>query len=241
MILRNWLVATCVGLIVSGCTASPGDPPEPERYEVLREGERIIYRGLMSGKAIDEVAALLQKHGDSIEWLEIESPGGDVMWGLDLGELVLEHELNVSVINTGCHSTCANYVFTAGRRKVIEEGSVVTWHGSALQRHWRVSTRIRRTMMPSHRQNFLEWKRRQKEFFERIGVDARITIVGQDLKCECIWALSANDMTRFGLDQVEVPKNYTDTDVAEIFEESHARFLELPDDVFARIRSREAD
>jgi hypothetical protein len=229
---------TCMGLILSGCAVSPGGPPEAESYELRHEGERIIYRGRMSAAANEEIAALLQQHPGQIEWLEIESPGGEVMLGLDLGDLVLEHELAVKVIDTGCHSSCANYVFTAGRQKVISEGSLVTWHGSALQRSLERSTRWRSIFRPSLRRSFEEWKARQKVFFQRIGVDERITIVGQDLKCGCIWALSAQDMARFGLD-AEVPANYTDTNVSEVYGDHRAKLLALPDDVFERIRPRE--
>ncbi|MDZ7791923.1 MAG: hypothetical protein U5L08_15780 [Xanthomonadales bacterium] len=237
MIDRNLLAAAAAALILSACATSPDGPAEPEQYEVRHEEERIVYTGKMSANAIEEVADLLEQHGDSIEWLDIDSPGGDVMLGLDLAELVLEHELNVRAINTGCHSTCANYVFTAGRKRVIEEGALVTWHGSALQRRWGFSTRLGLIFNSSIRQSFNEWKLRQKDFFGRIDVDERITIVGQDLECQCTWALSGEDMAQFGLENVEVSPDYLATDIPAIY--PNMRFLDLPDDVFERIRPRE--
>lgn len=234
---RLVIAASCVGSLLAGCATTLPQREEPERYEVWHEGDRIVYRGSMSGQAIEEVAGLLAQHGDTVEWLDIESPGGEVMWGLDLGDLVLEHELGVRVINKGCHSTCANYVFTAGHPRVIEEGALVTWHGSALQRDW--SMRGGRPLKASLRRYFQAWKERQKAFFQRIGVDERITIVGQDLECECVWALSAKDMARFGLEGVDVPDGYTETDISSISDNPYMRFLELPDDVFERIRPPE--
>ncbi|QKK01879.1 MAG: hypothetical protein HND55_03900 [Pseudomonadota bacterium] len=231
------MLVVSLAMLLGACASSRPAPEEPERYDVRHEGNRIVYRGEMSGLAIEEVAGLLEQHGDMIEWLDIESPGGEVMWGLDLGELVLEHELKVRAFNTGCHSTCANYVFTAGRERAIEDGALVTWHGSALQRN--LSMRDGRPLKPSLRQYVQEWKERQSEFFQRTGVDERITIVGQDLGCECTWALSAEDMARFGLEDVDVPDGYTETDISSISDNSHMRFLELPDDVFERIRPRE--
>lgn len=229
------LVASII-LMLPGCATTPDESPEPKAYEVWHEADHIIYRGLMINDAVEEVAELLRKHGDSINWLAIESPGGDVMIGMDLGELVFEHVLDVKVINTGCHSSCANYVFTAGRRKVIAEGATVTWHGSALQRSLNMATRVQRRARPSPRRMLNQIKERQKAFFERIGVDARITIVGQDLNCRCIWALSVEDMARFGLDGVEVPDNYSETVASEAAESRYTKLLSLPDDVLERIR-----
>lgn len=240
--MRLLLTGLFAASLLAGCAVSAPQPVESERYEVRYEGDRVVYRGPMSEQAIEDVAGLLSTHGDSIDWLEIESPGGNVDWGLDLGDLVLEHQLNVKVINSGCHSSCANYVFTAGRHRVIGEGALVTWHGSALQRRWGLATRLRRMFNPVIRGKFRQWQERQAAFFDRIEVDARITIVGQDLNCGCIWALSADDMRRFGIDSVDVPESYSETDISENFETSYVpyvRFLKLPDDVFDRIRSSE--
>jgi len=239
MNLRNGLVLACIALMLAACAATPDEQPEPVGYEVWQEADHIIYRGLMLEEAVEEVAQLLRQHGNSINWLAIESPGGDVMIGMDLGELVHEHDLNVKVVNTGCHSSCANYVFTAGRLKVIEEGATVTWHGSALQHSLRTATRVQRRATPSPRRLLNRIKARQKEFFERIGVDARITIVGQDLNCRCVWALSADDMARFGLENIEVPDNYSEIVAAEAETSRYMRLLSLPDDVFERIRPPE--
>ncbi|MGY6588783.1 MAG: hypothetical protein ACXIUB_10930 [Wenzhouxiangella sp.] len=233
---RIWILGICSALLLSGCATSPGAPVEPDRYEVIQEDTRIIYRGPMSGRANAEVEQILREAEGQIEWLEIESGGGNVDWGLDLGDLVVEHDLNVRVFGIGCHSSCANYVFTAGNRRVIEPGAIVTWHGSALQRQWGFRDRLRRTFFSEFRASYENWALRQAQFFERVGVDERVTIVGQDLECSCIWALSVEDMAKFGLINVEATENYTETDTSQI---PHAKFLELPSDVFERIRPPE--
>lgn len=239
MNIRSLLAATCVGALLCGCALSPEQPEEPD-YELHRDGDHIVYRGSLYGQPVKEVSALLATHGEAIEWLDIESPGGEVMSGLALGELVLHHDLGVRVIGDGCHSSCANYVFTAGRQKVIAEGAVVTWHGSALQQRWSNTSSMRPSERSALREFIREWKALQKGFFERTGIDERITIVGQDLRCRCTWALSAKDMARFGL-HAKVPESYTDTDMPEGSDGSRAKFLELPDDVMTRIRPRDED
>lgn len=239
MNLRNLLMPMGIVLILCACATSPEESSEPKAYEVWHEADHVIYRGMMIEEAVDEVAKLLQKHGDSINWLAIESPGGDVMIGMDLGELVFEHGLDVKAVNTGCHSSCANYVFTAGRRKVIVEGATVTWHGSAIQRSWNIPMRVQPRTGLSLQRELEQIRERQKAFYERIGVDARITIVGHDLNCNCVWALSAEDMARFGLDGVEVPEDYHQTVASDAEEHRRTRLLPLPEDVFDRIRPPE--
>ena len=51
---------------------------------------------------------------------------------MDFGDWVFENQLNVKVIGR-CFSSCANYVFTAAKIKVIENGALVAWYGSAVQ------------------------------------------------------------------------------------------------------------
>lgn len=64
-----------------------------------------------------------------VERLVITSNGGEVEAGIALGEWVFEHQLDVE-IESYCLSSCANYVFPAGRNKFIREGAVVAWHGN---------------------------------------------------------------------------------------------------------------
>ena len=225
-------------LLVAGCASMPDGPPEPDGVEVQLNGDRIVYRGSMSGEAIDKVGHLLERADGRIAWLDIESGGGEVNWGLDLGNLVHEHGLHVRVIGAGCHSSCANYVFTAADRRVIEPGAVVSWHGSALQRRWGFRARVLMTISSEARDYFVQWQQRQEEFFERIEVDPRVTIVGQDLGCRCTWALSVEDMALFGLTNIEAPESYTSTDLSGFPERYRFRFLDLPEDVFERIRER---
>ena len=73
----------------------------------------------------------LAEQGNTSE-LAIMSPGGSVYWGIKIGEVVYENGWDVRVLGL-CVSSCANYIFPAGRNKVIEEGGVVGWHGSARQ------------------------------------------------------------------------------------------------------------
>ena len=48
-----------------------------------------------------------------------------------MGEWIYARGLD-AVVEDYCFSACANYIFTAGRNKVIQDDSIVGWHGSNL-------------------------------------------------------------------------------------------------------------
>lgn len=94
------------------------------------EGSSIVYSGGMHPEGYDELVRLAQQ-GGFVE-LVISSLGGEVYWGMKIGEVVHTNGWDVRVRGV-CFSSCANYIFPAGRNKVIEDGGIVGWHGSARQ------------------------------------------------------------------------------------------------------------
>ena len=97
------------------------------------EGSSIIYIGFTNTAGYDKLVRLAEQ--GNISELAITSPGGTVFWGIKIGEIVYENGWDVHVRGL-CFSSCANYVFPAGRNKVIEDGGIVGWHGSARQDHF---------------------------------------------------------------------------------------------------------
>ena len=100
---------------------------------VTVEGSSIIYSGDMHPAGYDTLMRLAQRGG--VSELVIASLGGEVYWGMKIGRIVNEYGWDVRVRGL-CFSSCANYVFPAGRNKVIEDGGIVGWHGSARQSHF---------------------------------------------------------------------------------------------------------
>jgi len=94
------------------------------------EGGVVSYTGEVNAAGFDALAAIAAR-GD-IQALSVDSLGGEVFWGMKIGELVFASGWEVRV-NGVCFSACANYLFPAGRRKIIEADAVVGWHGSARQ------------------------------------------------------------------------------------------------------------
>ena len=51
-------------------------------------------------------------------------------------------------------------------------------------------------------------RERQAGYYAALGLDARITVFGQDVGCDCDWTIPVEDMARFGLRGVEAPQGY---------------------------------
>lgn len=226
-ILRNFRGASSLvrGLAVAVlCLAGAGPAlaeAEPATT-VEREGEAIVYRGGIDADANARVRELLEEGG--VRWLHITSSGGELGLGMDLGELVHGHGLDVRVLDY-CASSCANYVFPAGRRKLLGAASAVIWHGSAIQADVGAAEAIDFDAVTELRgsplteagkaamiERFAAYGRamreRQAAFYAALGVDQRVTVFGQDVACDCEWTVPVADMARFGIAGIEAPDGY---------------------------------
>ena len=165
------------------------------------EGSSIIYLGNTNQAGYDTLLRLA-KQGNTSE-LAITSPGGSVYWGIRIGEVVYENGWDVRV-RALCLSSCANYIFPAGRIKVIEDGGIVGWHGSGRQDQFfaeREGISVRQEIVNTisgalevgldnlTQQEFNREVARfvaesetliemERAFYERIGVEADISVYG---------------------------------------------------------------
>jgi hypothetical protein len=197
---------------------------------VRTQGASLVYTGLIVADAVARARGLLEASPQVTE-VVINSAGGDVEAGMDFGEAIHERALDVRVAGGLCMSSCANYVFPAGRHKTIEPGSLVLWHGSMLQEGLAGRIDFSRAREQLGRPlNWLErWQarravrdfvrrtgRRQDGFYGRIGVDGAITVIGQRQGCRCNWTLSIDDMALFGVADVSAPADYGMPGSAEV-------------------------
>lgn len=85
----------------------------------------LAYKGPIRDGTAEEMASMVD---DDVTTLVITSRGGRVSSGVRMGELVIEHDLDV-IVERYCLSSCANYVFLASESKIIRKG-VVGFHGN---------------------------------------------------------------------------------------------------------------
>ena len=159
--------------------------------------------------------------------LRITSRGGEVEAGIALGRWVFARGMDVEVAEY-CLSSCANYVFPAGKNKRILPGAIVAWHGN--YRHlletdgWRddVGHRMRVygedpvSARRNARTTLDRLVRLEKAFFSDIEVDDRICWIGKmpPHNAPNYYFLSKEDMAAFGLGNLQVPPGYASTDVS---------------------------
>jgi len=209
------LLAACLGLAGA---AMAGD----DATQVHREGDVLVYDGPIEAAANERAVALLGQGG--VRRLRIASPGGEIGLGMDLGELVRRHGLDVEVAGV-CASSCANYVFPAGARKLLAGDAAVIWHGSAIQEDVGTASMIdfdavarlrgrpldeagKAAMIEQFAAYGRAMRERQAGYYSALGLDPRITVFGQDVGCGCDWTIPVEDMARFGLRDVEAPQGY---------------------------------
>lgn len=155
---------------------------------VKRMGDDIMFDGDITREAVAKVKAELLRA--PAKRLLIRSWGGGVGSGIELGELIRDAKLIVVVYKV-CGGSCANYVFTAGSKRVL--GGLVIWYGSIEQKDLREYvlcgrqtssiSRFGKTLPPHDRETIESWKEtraRQAAFFQSIGVDEYITRAGQE-------------------------------------------------------------
>ena len=76
----------------------------------------------------DELEKFNQNFNSNIKKIIVDSGGGLADAGLSIGEIIAKSNIDI-VVQGVCMSSCANYLFTAGKNKIINNG-VVGFHGN---------------------------------------------------------------------------------------------------------------
>ena len=181
----------------------------------------LVYRGPISRESNQRLFDLAESIEFAPTTLIITSKGGETFAGMDLGLWVHRNALNVTVMEY-CLSSCANYVFPAGSNKFLEAGAALAWHGGALQEEWGdPCSDLPRSILEEgvscedvqalQQEKLEEFKTAEKAFFVEIGVDQRVTVLGQYPEYDCRgdtaslgWDYSIPDMGRLGIENIIV-------------------------------------
>lgn len=188
--------------------------------EVTRDGPTLRFRGpIHEASAAAFENALNQGPADR---LYVTSDGGYVDAGLRIGRLVRDHGLAV-IVEGYCVSSCANYIFTAGRTRTIAPNAVVVWHGNAAQKDQREFDQCGRTVssfeglpllaeeideMRASKPQRIARRQAEIEFFASIGTDDYIARAGQEPRFYGNFTMTVEDMAKFGVRNVTAPPDY---------------------------------
>lgn len=131
------IATMAVWLAMSGCLLAANAealPPDlaaagTEPAQVHVAGDTVYYQGNISTASTQAFKAAVAgvKRGQ-VTRLVISSVGGETRNGREIGQWVHDMALIVEIEKV-CFSSCANYIFPAGRARVIRANALVGWHG----------------------------------------------------------------------------------------------------------------
>ncbi len=143
--------------------------------QVYVEGDYIFYDGDIHEDSIQKVKEL---YTDNISRIVLNSLGGEINNGMDLGDFIHEKGLDVEIRNTA-FSSAANYVALAAKTLYLSPDSLLGFHGGATQDEEAYEG------IPAEQKAILDEylkasKAREDGFYKNIGVNQKITVIGQE-------------------------------------------------------------
>jgi hypothetical protein len=197
------LATSLSSLSVALACAGPTFAQDPPAASVQVVNDAVVFNGQINPRSAAEFLRLL-RDDPTITRLVIGSRGGNVTAALDMALAVHERRMDVEVPRA-CLSSCANYVFPAGRRKILGWPGAVAWHGNMTHVLY-----LQQTGQASWSDQQIagarQLARREADFFRRIGVDGFVCWFGKiaPYDIEDFYWLSVPDMERFGIRDVTV-------------------------------------
>ncbi len=222
--------------VITGCAGATGCLEEATPDRESTASEIVTFSGSIDTASV--AGFIDSQAGRRIARVILDSPGGEIRSGIVLANWILDRCADVQV-SKACASSCANYLFLAGRRKIIDDGAIVIWHGSALQEDFRrlLADCPRRISELTHSggelvdrylreledeearcRYFSAAVDEQNAFFARIGASEYVTRMGQEPhEFRALWTVSPETMAQLGIAQVEAPANYGSHDYMRRF------------------------
>ena len=194
-----------------------------EPAEIIRNEDIIQFNGYLGRDNIDKLLQELQTGKPRV--LKINSGGGEIPGAIQIREKVIELGLEVEVEEL-CASSCANYIFTAGKKKTINSGSVVHWHGDGQQKDKREHIECKKSK--SRYSGYVDMvtdetvalglriQELEKNFYAKIGVSSYIARAAQEPHFfNRNVTYTVEDLRIFGVHNVTAEPGYGATEFCE--------------------------
>lgn len=197
-------------MLALGASAQAQSPPAT----VERVGDAVVFRGRIDAASAARFQELLREA--AITRVVITSQGGLVGPALDMAQALFERGLDVEVPQA-CLSSCANYVFPAGRHKRLGHARAVGWHGN-MTHVLHLHQSGRESWSEAEIQEARLLARREQAFFRRIGVNGFVCWFGKIAPHDVqeFYALTPRDMARFGIAGVVVDTGPSGPDAPQL-------------------------
>lgn len=217
--LKLALAVSCAAL--SACSTTPKKPAEAV---ITLQGDAVIFHGNLRPDSLDKVQAVLGQRKASK--LIIRSGGGEVLGAMKLARWVRANSMDVEV-DGDCFSSCANYVFPAGRNKFIVGQGVVAWHGTIahlMYKHEQGISKMDDESLP-YLQSIADAER---AFYAETGINAFTGWFGKVAPYNVynMYYLSREDMAYFGMRDLHVRADYLQADLSK-YNKHNAKTIQL--------------
>ena len=194
---------TCIGL--SGCSTNVGT-------SLTVSGESLLIQGSISDATATQFKQAVERGG--ITRVLIASGGGLVEPAISIATEIHKRRLDVEVVGN-CFSSCANYIFPAGAKKSISGLGIVAWHGN-MSHLLHMHTQGTKPLDTKELIQVQRLAKLENNFFASIGLDQFICWFAklEPYNVRNLYFLSAADMAKFGVLDVNVRPDYEKTDIA---------------------------
>lgn len=167
------------------------------------DDETLEFEGTIKEGSYQE---FMQKIDDKVKEIRLNSSGGIVQFGLKIGEEIYRRKIKVRV--TGfCISSCANYLFLAGDKKIIE--GVVGFHGSS-----QAAIKKSKYCEKDATRRGCDFAILEHQFFKKIGIAEAIFDLTQsrekgmaDGRSYAYYAPSKATLSKLGVSSIEGEQN----------------------------------
>lgn len=121
------LLLCAAPVLASEATGKPSTDPNPD---VRIEGDTLIYIGGINAnglQALSEKVRTLPR--GQVTKMIVNSGGGDTKAGIFIGSIIADLKPHLT-IETGCFSSCANFIAPAAASIIIRQDAFLGWHGN---------------------------------------------------------------------------------------------------------------
>lgn len=164
----NW--KTCVCLLIGVVASERSVAFENEFREAsvtIVDSTTLMVDGFIGLQTAEKMKNLLNP---KMRRLIVRSEGGVTKTALLMAELIQDNHLDVTVRDY-CVSSCANYLFVAGNKKVVERNSFVAWHGGHSHTPFTADIADAKALSAQ-----LELLRREQRLYTRAGVSLDLIV-----------------------------------------------------------------
>jgi ATP-dependent protease ClpP protease subunit len=130
MKLVSLVVPLLLGAAPVLADGAPGKPSTDPNPDVRIEGDTLIYIGGINANGLQALSeAVRSLPRGQVTRMLVNSGGGDTKAGIFIGSIIADLKPHLT-IETGCFSSCANFIAPAAASITIREDAFLGWHGN---------------------------------------------------------------------------------------------------------------